>query len=275
MSKILVVGVFQGYDYEKLLPWINSLNQSGFSGDKVLIGVDISDELKNKILETGILVYKVNNLNDGRLPHIQRFKHLELFLENNIDKYDYVITTDVADVIFQKDPSIWLNKNIKDNKLISSGESILIKNEKWNLDSIFLSYNLDVLCSVKDFEVQNVGVIAGKAKSVKNISKKLYNKSLGMNFPTPDQPAYNVLVRGKISKHTLFTSSDSGWSINCATVACPTRSHLFDPYLINEKPYMDQDGTVRTSDGDIVSIVHQYNRNFEWNERLIKKYAAS
>jgi hypothetical protein len=275
MNRLLVVGVFQGYDYEKLLPWISSLNKSGFSGDKVLIGVNISNELEKRIIESGVSVHKVNDLNDGRLPHIQRFKHLQLFLENNIDSYDYVITTDVADVIFQKDPSKWLLKNIGKNKLISSGESILIKNEKWNLDSIFLSYNLDVLCSVKDFEVQNVGIIAGKIKTIKNISKSLYNKSLGMNFPTPDQPVYNVLVRGKIFKDTLFTTSDSGWAINCATVACPARSHVFDPYLINDKPYMDQDNIVRTSDGNIVTIVHQYNRNFEWNERILNKYGKS
>jgi hypothetical protein len=275
MSQVLVVGVFQGYDYHKLLPWINSLNRSGFSGDKVLIGIDISGELEKKVIGSGVFIYKVNNLNDGRLPHIQRFKHLELFLEKNLNNYKYVIATDVADVVFQKDPSEWLIKNIGKNKIVSSGESILIKNEKWNLDSILLSYGLDTLCSVKDFEVQNVGIIAGKIKGVKNIAKSLYNKSLGMNFPTPDQPVYNVLIREKLSKNTLFTSSNSGWSINCATVACPTRSYLFDPYLINDKPYMDKDDIVKTSDGEIVTIVHQYNRNFEWNERILNKYGKS
>ena len=54
MAKDAVIGFITGYNFDKLKPWIKSLNESGFEGDKVLVCYDISNNVMDEIGRHGI-----------------------------------------------------------------------------------------------------------------------------------------------------------------------------------------------------------------------------
>lgn len=268
----LVIGFFQNYDFQKLKPWINSLNSCGFKGDKVLIGTDINNDLVKKINDSGIKCYRVKNLH--RKPNIQRFKHIENFLNYFGSSYEYVITTDVADVIFQKNPEEWLRNNIKDKKIIASGESIKFKHEWWNRMALEKTYNEDIAKELDDYEALNCGILAGKTNSILQISREIYDSTIDLDkkFGTPDQAAFNFIIRKKLYKETLFTSLDDGWSTNLGVIKSDSETLLIKNFILNNEPYIDEAGIIKNSKGNTIYIIHQYNRNSFLNEKILEKY---
>jgi hypothetical protein len=110
----LIIGCSTNYDWSKLKYWINSVNQSGFKGKKVMILMNCDIETTTKVLKSGFEVISFGTDAVGNLTHqspfmvhVERFLHIYNYLKDN--KFRYVITTDVKDVIFQKDPFIQLD----------------------------------------------------------------------------------------------------------------------------------------------------------------------
>ena len=90
-----------------------------------------------KISDSGFSIIAFGQDSDGNLTynsnmmvHVERFYHIYQLLKDNL--YRYVITTDVKDVVFQQNPSIWLENNFTDNDdLVFSSESMKYKDEPW------------------------------------------------------------------------------------------------------------------------------------------------
>jgi hypothetical protein len=55
--KDLIIGCSTNYDWSKLKYWINSINQSGFEGDKVLILMNCNKETVLKVIEADFQNY--------------------------------------------------------------------------------------------------------------------------------------------------------------------------------------------------------------------------
>ena len=134
--KDLIIGASTNYDWDKLKYWINSINKSGFEGDKVLILMNCDAATVKKVNEAGFKVIGFNQDQQGNLQyesqmpiHVERFGHIYEYLRKN--EYRYVITTDVKDVIFQQNPIDWLEANLTSENLVFSSESILYKDEPW------------------------------------------------------------------------------------------------------------------------------------------------
>ena len=58
----------------------------------------------------------------------------------DFDEYRYVIATDVTDVVFQSDPSVWLRSKIGDKQICASGESLPYRDEPWGNASMRNGY---------------------------------------------------------------------------------------------------------------------------------------
>ena len=67
--KDMVIGFITGYSFDKIEPWVNSLDRSGFTGTKAMIcynvDYDTVDELVKR--EYTILAFKKN---DQEKPHL-------------------------------------------------------------------------------------------------------------------------------------------------------------------------------------------------------------
>jgi hypothetical protein len=270
IDKDLIIGAYSGDNPVPPNIWANSIIKSGFSGDIVLIALDTNPEVISLLNDRVKIVHK-SIVNDFTDVYSQRFYHIYNYLKlHNI--YRYVIVTDVTDVIFQSDPSKFIEKNIGDKSIISNGESILIKNEKWHIDNIISGYGEGTLDEIKDYEVQNVGVVAGKQKQVASICNKIYSMAKVCFSHPADQTSYNIIIRNKPFKDiTHFWGIGNGWSVNAGVIACPPRASEFDDFLIDEKPIIEND-SIKNSVGQEVVVVHQYNRNNDWLKLVYKKF---
>lgn len=277
MAKDLIIGAFSNYDYDAVKPWIDSINQSGFLGDKVLITINISKEINDKIREAGFIV--IEKKSDGKMMfHMERFIHIYQFLKENLYEYRYVITTDVRDVIFQSDPVEWLGKNmIRDVELVASSEAILIENESWNKDNIMKCFGPIFYENVKEHPVLCVGTIAGYIEAVCDLCAMLYQLSINRADWVADQAAYNVVMRlYPYVGITYITMLQDAWAVNAHVTNREVQYEEFGPHLLEERPYFDEsDGLVKDAKTKTpFVIVHQYDRVRAWKKFYEEKYGV-
>ena len=53
MSKNLIIGAFTSYNYNQLKPWVESIAEVGFTGDKVMVVGNSSQETKDELTKRG------------------------------------------------------------------------------------------------------------------------------------------------------------------------------------------------------------------------------
>lgn len=274
MEKDLIIGAFKNYSFETIRPWIKSINESGFRGDKVLISINSSKETNQKILNEDFAVVAENS-NDQGAFHMERFFHIYNFLKINSGKYRYVITTDVRDVIFQSNPSIWL-KNALENtvyNLVAVSESIKIKNEHWNRQNIINAFGNYFYNDIEDQDVYNVGTLAGTESYIKDLCGMLYQLSANRPDWVADQAAYNILLNWKpYSDHTKFVRLEDAWACNLHVTNKPDERHLFDAHLLEQKPIFEEGFVKDGKTKQPFCIVHQYDRDPQLSNFYKMKY---
>jgi len=278
-KKDLIIGAFNNYtDYDVLKPWVQSIKDTGFEGDTVLIAIGTTPELIKRLVEEGVIVVSAPR-NDKMMIHMQRFIHIHNFLKEHEGEYRYVISTDVRDVIFQFNPTPYLDSYINARNidgLVASSESIKIKDEEWNRENIRKNFGDYFYNEVKEYEVYNVGVLAGRSDEIKEMCFYLYQFSLNRPDWVADQAAYNVLLGSKLwASKTHFTKLKDAWALNAHVTNKPDLKDVLGPYLLEERPSMRDDGLIVNSNGDPFVIVHQYDRVPEWMEYFSKKYGTN
>ena len=275
----LIIGCSTNYDWSKIKYWINSVNQSGFKGKKVMILMNCDIETATKVLKAGFEVISFGTDAMGNLTHqspfmvhVERFLHIYNYLKDN--KFRYVITTDVKDVIFQKDPFIQLDEMLTgtEKDLVFASESILYKNEPWgdnNLMETFGPYIHDIF---KENEIYNVGVLAGRGYAMRDLALNIFLACIGKPIKICDQSTFNVMISmNPYLKTSLYKKSEDGWACQLGTTVDPSKIDQFKPLLLEQSPIM-QDDKVVTSAGKEFSIVHQYDRVPEWRKIIEAKY---
>lgn len=268
-KKDLIIGAFKNYHYEQVKPWIESINECGFKGDKVLIAIDASQETIKKITDAGFITVSAKSMS-GAMFHMERFIHIYDYLKKHNDEYRFVVSTDVRDVIFQKNPMEYLERRIQPgftSELVVVSECIKIKDEHWNRNNIIKCFGEYLYDEIKDREVLNVGTLAGKAKNVCDLCGMLYQLSLNRSDWVADQAAYNVLMNWKpYSDISHITGLDKGFCCNLHVTNKPIERDHFAPFITEKHPIFE-DGLMKTGDGQPYYIVHQYDR-----DPILKKF---
>jgi hypothetical protein len=276
MAKDLIIGAFTKLSYEDVTPWVRSIKECGFEGDKVIVAIDVADEVSRKLAKDGFTVIAAPAQGNMRI-HMERFIHIFNFLKTN-DKwqdYRYVITTDVRDVIFQKNPSEFLEQTIKpfeDTKLVAVSEAIKIKDEPWNKDNIEKNFGAYFYDYVKDSDVFNVGTLAGDSEYIKDLCAMIFQMSLGRPDWVADQAVYNVMVNMEPYKSVMIRSTlEDGWACNLHVTNKPDQMEEFGPYLLEPRPTI-KDGKVYNQHDEEFYIVHQWDRVPELVQFVRSKY---
>ena len=273
-----VIGCSTNYDWAKLKYWINSINESGFTGDKVMILMNCDKETVSKVSDAGFDIIGFgqdtkNNLvyNSNMMVHVERFYHIYQHLKNK--DYRYVITTDVKDVIFQKNPSEWLEKTLGDNlDLIFSSESMKYKDEPWGDQNLRETFGTQIYEDFKDNTIYNVGVLAGRGYAMKDLMMNIFASCLGRPIKICDQSTFNFLIsQHPYLKTSKYAQSEDGWACQLGTTADPSKLEQFKPFLLEPSPKLEGDKVV-TSTGIEYTIVHQYDRVPEWRKVIEEKY---
>jgi hypothetical protein len=277
--KDLIVGCATNYDWSKLKYWINSINESGFTGDKFLVLMNCDKETVQKVTDADFSIIAFNQDANGNLTyeskmmvHVERFYHIYQLLRDN--EYRYVITTDVKDVIFQKNPSEWLEINLPEGHedLVFSSESMRYKDEPWGNQNLLETFGPQIYEDFKKNTIFNVGVLAGRGYAMRDLMMNIFASCIHRPIKICDQSTFNFLIsQHPYLKTSMYTKSEDGWACQLGTTADPSKIEQFRPFLLEPSPKLDGDKVV-TSEGIEYTIVHQYDRVPEWKKVIEAKY---
>ena len=282
--KDVVIGCITGYDFEKIKPWVNSLDKCGFDGVKAMVCYNVSYETVEELVKRNYTVLALNkDENNRKFVYkeefsivVERFLHMWYFLKKLQGQYRYIVATDVKDVVFQTNPSKWLEENIGDKEINVACESIRYKDEEWGAHNMFKAFGAILHDHTKDNLIYNAGTISGKFDTMLDVFLNIYMMCNGTSHWTeggggPDQTALNILLNMKPYKDiTNFAMSEDGYAAQLGTTG-PQVAGKYADKLVEKSPIL-VDNMVCTSTGKPFAIVHQYDRVPEWKEIIEKKY---
>jgi hypothetical protein len=272
----LVIGSGYNLSWEQCRVWVNSLNQSGFEGDKIFVYFGQNQELFDKMNENGFAVATFPSLTAAHNICVVRFAAYAAILNApNAKIYDWVIATDVTDVVFQKNPMDYIN-NLKKVDHLASDENLMYKDEPWGKNNLTLSFGSDQYERQKQHIIRNAGVIAAHHQRMADISNLIFIMSQGRPQHVyggggPDQAAYNIIM-GMLSlnRNTEYGHHDNAWACQCGTTMDKNKPDLIK---MNVGPLPKFNGEyVVNSVEEPYHIVHQYNRVPELKEYFERKY---
>jgi hypothetical protein len=276
--KDLIIGCSTNYNWDKIKYWVNSINKSGFEGDKVLIFMSVDKETLQKVNEAGFQAIVLSQPDEfgnfkyeSRLPvHVERFFHIYNFLREN--RYRYVITTDVKDVILQKNPIEYIEENLGDKKLMFASESLLYKDEPWGNQNLLETFGTYFHSIFKNNLIFNVGVLAGRGDDMRDLACMIFNMSINRPIPIVDQSTFNFMISMAPYLYTsLYLKSEDSWACQLGTTVDPSKIEQFK-HLLEEPSPRFENGKVVTSLGKEFTIVHQYDRVPDWKKVIGEQY---
>jgi len=269
--KNLIIGGFTGYNYNQLKPWVESIETCGFKGHKVMIVDNASDDTCAELIHHGFELVAMPRINAP--IHVARFWSIYDYLYRT-PIYDIVVTTDVKDVYFQRDPCKWINDNMGDRSLVAGSESIRYQDEPWGNENLLQTYGQEVYNRFKGNTIFNVGTIGGKSHYVRDMCFNIFTNAINRPIPIVDQAVYNVLLNTQPYKDSvLFTDQEDGWAVQLGTTGDPSKINQFRPFLTEPEPIFDYDNKIITTTDYIPHcIVHQYDRVPKWKNLVMEMY---
>lgn len=273
--KDLIVGCITGYNFEQIKPWVLSIDRCGFKGDKAMVVYNCDYHTYDALVKHGFMVLAFKNDAERKRFHysdnfgpqivVTRFLHLwSMMCKLKEGDYRYVITTDVKDVIFQTNPSEWLESNIGDKLLNAASESLPYRHENWSNVNMLNSFGREVHEYMSEKGIYNAGTIAGRFAAIRDLCLNVYLMSRYNPVHNPDQSALNILLTLEPYRSvTKFCSSEDGWACQAGTTVDPLKIAAYRPHLTDPEPIFDGK-YVWTAGGRKFCIVHQYDRVPAW-----------
>ena len=249
--KDLIISAIANYLPEKIKIYVESLNECGFTGDKIMICYNIPEETIQYLSQKGWECYGAEL--QGH-PHMKRLVDMWWFLQNEERKWRYIITTDVRDIMWQTNPSDWLEQNLK-TEILCASECVTYENESWGYKNIHEGYGPMFWEWIKPNMIGNVGVIAGKHKSVKDLL--MLNWLVSQSGDTrhfTDQSSFNFIISNNLIKDKIDINSDFALQVGTTTKDLKIENDII---MNGDIPYV---------------LIHQYDRNIELNNLVINKY---
>jgi len=254
----IVISAIANYLPEKIKIYVESLNKSGFDGDKVMICYNIPTETVDYLKSNGWECYGMEL--HGH-PHMRRLIDMWYFLENDSREWNHIITTDVRDIVWQINPSTWLEENLESEILVAS-ENIKNEDEPWAKKNIHEGFGPLFWDSIKSNVVANVGVMAGKYKSMKDLLMVNWLISqAGDTTHFTDQSALNLLLNNSLVSDKIKLNSDFALQVDS----------LKNPKRFEKTEVKIKDGIVMNGDVPYV-LVHQYDRLPDLNKVITEQY---
>lgn len=286
MAQDLIIGGAAGYNWDQLKYWVNSIKRTGFKGDVVLVATDMSGETVKKLVENDVVVYAYGKRSEdggiqksanGIPPHVERFIFIWDYLRKNKGEYRFVTVTDTRDVIFQKDPTEYLERNLLygSASMVCASEGLAYKDEPWGSKNLLDTFGPMIYDELKDNMIYNVGTIAGLADEVRDLLVQIFFQAVNRPIPIVDQAVFNFIISMSAYELEIIKANNgSAWAAQLGTTLEAIKAGAGDigmivkqdPSKLDEylKVYQDvqpivKDGYVM-NDNAIFTIVHQWDR---------------
>tara|TARA_Y100000768_G_scaffold213858_1_gene161146 strand:+ start:267 stop:1061 length:795 start_codon:yes stop_codon:yes gene_type:complete len=263
---MIILGCITKYKPEDIKPFVESIEQTGYKGKKVMMVYEVPQETIDYLKSKGWDLYQ-NELQQHII--LQRFRDIYKLLEQYPN--EDVIWCDVKDVIFQKDPTDWIELNM-DEPLLAFSECITMKDDPWACVNSGTSFPLE-------WEwLQNkvsycAGTIVGDSDYLKDLFINIYRWSMTSANPDQlsDQAAYNVLINlNPIGDSVQKVNQEEGFVTQLGTVL--VKKDEFKDVLLEPTPIVDENYIVKNQEGEPFCLVHQYDRIPHFKEFIYKKY---
>ena len=246
-KKNVLLGLIAKYNWETILPFIKSLIKSRFDNcDIVMFVSEVTFDVIDNLESFGIIVYKIKEkFKDSSQIFMERWNIYKNYLSNNKEKYKLVLSVDIRDTIFQK-PFFEIYENYS-NFIGFSYENATL-DRLINKDWIINKFGIELFNAIKDQKTINAGTIWGSSDKFIEFSKNLYENLL--IYPgVVDQSLLNYLIYyNKILDNCTVIFSDENGQV--LTLGLAKLQYI----------KLDNENNILNNKGQIVSIVHQYNR---------------
>jgi hypothetical protein len=268
-------------DWPSFRPYAVSLSRSGFKGVKVVFGEGISGKTKGNIERLGFEILDVETPQQAAdtfsredRKKIDRFlAPAELLARRG---FRHAMFVDSRDVVFQSDPTLWLENNLKDKELVLAGLGHAAAGCPFNDPWVRYAAQDDELWrNVRSQEALCSGVLAGTSDALQDLLRDIHGGVL-YNRSATDQGMLNCLARTSPYKEiSMVPGIDEPfvaqwWPERRDNLAQFNVSALHSPDL---DPVFDEHaGEVRTWDGKLYSTVHLYDRSPKWAKIIKEKY---
>jgi hypothetical protein len=246
--KDLIIAATTKYGKNELYNYVESINKCGFVGDKIMVIYETLPETIEYLKQNGWELFKSDL--SGHI-HMHRLISMYYALHTLNRNYRYLITTDVRDVVFQHNPSKYLENNLKADILVSS-ENVLYVDEPWGTKNILEGYGQLLFDRYKNNVTCNVGVIAGNYTACMDLLllNYLVSKS-GNTTHFTDQSSFNFIVNSTLLKKAVqIQGNESAWALQVGT--------LNNQKIISNPAHKIEDYV----------IIHQYDRNLEMQNHV-------
>jgi hypothetical protein len=261
--KYTIIGCITKYGVEQIRPFVESIERSGFSGDKLMLVYEITQDTIEYLNSKGWAL-----IQSEPQQHIilQRFRDMYQVLHQY--ETDVVIWVDVKDIVFQKDPTEWLNANMNKD-ILAFSESLRFGDEEWARLNAGTSFPMEWEW-LQTKEIHCAGTIVGKKEAIRDLFIDIYRWSLTTSNPQQlaDQAAYNILIHLHQFKDIVqFVKQQEGFA---AQLHLKLKKGSNLPYT---EEFVTIDGDeVKNSKGELFTLVHQYDRNEELKKLIENKY---
>jgi hypothetical protein len=274
----VVIGCFTAYEFDRIRLWVNSLDRSGFSGLKLVLCGEAEPATLRELERRNYHVIRFE-MHDKEDPYsIFRDRYLQTYnvLQQMGERtYRFVIAPDMKDVVFQTNPTNWLEQNAGSAHLIAGSECLTHESEDWARQMMLEMFGPEIYDLIKEKIIYNAGTMAGRPRAFTQFSLQVFlmlaKKSETLNL-YPDQAAANLLLHfTQYLDLTRFATAESGWTCTAGTTADPRVISKYKPMLTEPEPRLN-DFQVVTSLGTPYCLVHQYDRVPSWLDRLKQRY---
>lgn len=275
----IVIGAVTNYTPQYIRPWINSLEKSGFEGGKVLLCYNIDRQTVNWLQSKGVETCVFSQDPDGNAVYQKEQQHWNIVVERFFHYWQlfrfvlkqhtfrYIIATDVKDVIFQTNPSVFLEDEdnfSRDQSLLLSSENLTYENEPWGFNNLMQSFGKVIHARYEDREIVNCGVLAGRHQAMVDL---FLNIALLCNGTSPhvpggggpDQAALNILK--ELDSYKRSAEISHYFSAQLGTTGDPSKMETFKGHHIyGVLPEWNGEYFIDSFRNDKYPIVHQWDR---------------
>jgi hypothetical protein len=292
-----IIASCYGYNIDQVKPWIESLKKTGFGGKVFVLVYNPQDNtLLDYFRSEGVFTFVGQYLGETNMATQRFLNYIEVLKTEYASDVELVISTDIRDIIFQKDPGVWLQNNIEDYDLVATSEGVKFRHEDWNGGNLEKHFGKKRFLSLADNETLCSGIIAGKKDTIQQLFKVVYDIGFFSEDPGDfvDQIFYNIAIYEIFKEKTKIVPASEDWTANLGTIkALPELSpkwstsprceingyerfrkiKTYKEALLCKIPEMKEDGLIYAENGKPYAIVHQYDRFQPWKEALLEKYS--
>lgn len=267
----LLLGVFANYSFEWLEAYMVSSVRCGFRGRKILLVWNLTTGVRQKLIEYGFELIDVPPANlSVEFCHNffeYRDKLAYEFLRDRWQEFRYVFWMDIRDLVFQTDPSSWMEKHLSGYEIVVASECIRIKDETCNDNWVKAIFDADTYKRLREFEVLNGGTFAGTAEAMRDVFGRVYEIARGTT-QIAEQAALNFVLREPEFRNiTTVPRMEEGFAV----VGYGFGNQLEWVWTDNQ-PELRDGILYPKGKSEPFAIVHQYDRHKDWKSDIAARY---